>query len=150
MPLKITSKTGEDEFCVESYEANEEQFVQIDFTAAFTNDKAFKNRDDLIKWCHDIGKFGTVIVTKRVDNFDSGRTPRITLACERSEKFRLYKKDLEKKTENPRKSSTKKCDCPFTLKGKKLRGCNQWIVEVECGLYRHPVANYLEGYSYAG
>ncbi|KAF6148202.1 hypothetical protein GIB67_011977 [Kingdonia uniflora] len=106
MLLKIISESGEDECCVESYEAKEEeQFVQYDFTVAFTNDKVFNNRNDLIKWCHDIKKsVGTVIVTKRADNSDLGRTLRITLACERSGKFRLYKKDLEKKTKNPRRT----------------------------------------------
>ncbi|KAF6142397.1 hypothetical protein GIB67_033824 [Kingdonia uniflora] len=113
----MTSESEEDECFVESYKANEEQFVQSDFTAALTNDK---NRDDLIKRCHDIRKsIGTVIVTKRADNSDLGRTPRITFACERSGKFRLNKKDLEK-NENPQSS-----------------------------LHRHPVVNYLEGHFYA-
>ncbi|KAF6160208.1 hypothetical protein GIB67_016644, partial [Kingdonia uniflora] len=96
----------------------------------------FNNRNDLIKWCHYIKKIvGTVIVTKRADNSYSGRTPIITLACEGSGKFRLYKKDLEKKTKILIETIYKACprfddngNCGFRVVARWLgRHENDWV-----------------------
>lgn len=45
---------------------------------------------------------------------------------------------------------TKKCECPFRLKGKKLPTDDDWMLEVVCGVHNHSAANHLEGHSFAG
>ena len=45
---------------------------------------------------------------------------------------------------------SKKCGCPFTLKGKKLDTFDDWMLEVACGVHNHSAAEYLEGHSFAG
>ena len=47
-------------------------------------------------------------------------------------------------------TSTKKCGCPFSLKGIKLPNDDDWCLKVHCGVHNHPTADYLEGHSYAG
>lgn len=44
---------------------------------------------------------------------------------------------------------SKKCGCPFELKGKKLLTDDDWILLVVCTVYNHSAAVHLEGHSYA-
>lgn len=47
----------------------------------------------MIEWCREIGKkIGVVVVTKHSDGIESGRKPRVVLACERSGEYRLRAK----------------------------------------------------------
>ncbi len=45
---------------------------------------------------------------------------------------------------------TKKCECPFQLKGKKLPSDDDWLLLVVCGVHNHPIVDHLEGHSYVG
>ena len=65
----------------------------MDFSMVFTTYEQFESRDALVKWVADTGKEnGMVIVVKRSDSGDSGRLPRLFLACERSGQYREPKK----------------------------------------------------------
>mgnify|MGYP003702836765 CR=1 FL=1 len=106
----------------------------------------------MIDWARDVGKKnGFVIIVKYSDSGGGCWTPRIKLACERSGKYRLKKKvNVCSHDKNVRMTGTKKCDCPFLLKGEKLSTNNDWLLHVVCGVHNHPTVNNLEGHSYLG
>ena len=74
-----------------------------------------------------------------------GRKTFVLLGCERGGKYRQYKKDL-KVTE----SGTRKCGCPFRLRGYPVRSGEGWILKLICGSHNHELANILVGHPYAG
>ena len=76
-----------------------------------------------------------------------GRKPRIVFPCERNGTYRGSSKVSEKKCPN-KAMRTKKCTCPFALKGQKLATDDDWMVTVICGVHNHPNAQHLEGHSY--
>ncbi|XP_068504159.1 protein FAR-RED IMPAIRED RESPONSE 1-like [Phaseolus vulgaris] len=83
--------------------------------SVFTTDEIFRTRDELLKWVRKVAfHFGFVIVILRSDTSTGqrGRKTFVLLGCERGGKYRRYKKDL-KVTE----SGTRKCGCPFRLRG---------------------------------
>ena len=45
-------------------------------------------------------------------------------------------------------AGTKKCGCPFSLKGKKLPNDDDWCLKVFCGVHNHPAVDYIKGHSY--
>ncbi|KAF9595726.1 hypothetical protein IFM89_003468 [Coptis chinensis] len=125
----------------------------LDLTEQFTTDLRYRE------------KCGCIVVIKKSDYAHSGRTPRLLFACERYGIYRPKKKVNEnqeeekiadencgeKKKQRKRKTSTKRCDCPFLLKGIHLSGPeDRWKVSVDCGRHNHSLATYLEGHSYAG
>ncbi|KAJ4716771.1 FAR1-related sequence [Melia azedarach] len=122
----------------------------VDFTSAFTTDMVFNSREELVEWIRDTGKRnGLVIVIKKSDVGGDGRRPRISFACERSGAYR--RKYAEGQTpKRPKTTGTKKCGCPFLLKGHKLDTDDDWMLKVICGVHNHPVTQHVEGHSYAG
>lgn len=94
-----------------------------------------------------------VIIMKKSDLGQDGRRPRIEFACERHGFYTKKNKGNEGgKTKRPRTSiGTKKCGCPFLLKGKRLPNDDEWILKVICGVHNHPLDEQLAaGHSYAG
>ena len=86
----------------------------------FISFQIYKSRDELVEWARARGKAnGFVIVIKMSDVGVNGRKPRITLACERSGYFRPSKKVNDKNVKKREATGSKKCRCPFELKGKK-------------------------------
>lgn len=92
---------------------------------------------------------GTVIVIKKSGNAIGGRVARICFGCERGGKYRVAKRGGVKVVP-VRQTGTKKCQCPFTLRGIKLPKDDQWMVKVECGFHNHPLNRHPEGHSYCG
>ena len=95
----------------------------------------------------------TVIVTLKSEKETEARKGRLTLGCERAEFYRDNRKsqdqsDNEKK-KRMRDTATKKCGCPFMLKGVPLGG-DRWKLEVVCGEHNHVIPNTLVGHSFAG
>jgi len=62
----------------------------------------------------------------------------VLLGCERSGKYRKYRSDLEVTI-----TGTRKCDCPFRLRGKPIKGGEGWVLKVVCGLHNHDLAETL-------
>ncbi|XP_028103953.1 uncharacterized protein LOC114303001 [Camellia sinensis] len=113
--------------------------------------KVFDSKDELLTWVRDIGKVNGFVIVIRTSDYGSGiKRPRIYLACEQSGKYRSCKKLQDGSKDLLRQTGTKKCECPFDLKAYKLKTNNKWILNVVCGLYNHPVAEHLQGHSYAG
>ena len=136
----------------------------------FTTNEFFESRDHLLNWVRRVAdEHGMVVVVSRSDKGSGTKKPRLFLACERSGPYREFKvkssrgigdsgsldnvqqeqmKD-EKKTSKKRVTGTKKCDCPFRLRGREISSC-EWALDVECGVHNHPTAHDLIGHSYAG
>jgi len=47
-------------------------------------------------------------------------------------------------------TSSRKCDCPFKLRGKPISTGDGWMLKVICGLYNHALSQTLVGHPYAG
>ena len=54
------------------------------------------------------------------------KKPRLTFACERSGCYRDTRKNIRPKEKKLKLTSTKKCDCSFLLKAKKLDTNDDW------------------------
>ncbi|XP_014521959.1 uncharacterized protein LOC106778497 [Vigna radiata var. radiata] len=117
-----------------------------DYTDKFSTDEIFPSRDDMIDWVRKIAfQLGFVVVIVRSDTAtdEPERKTFVVLGCERSGKYRKYKQDVQ-----PSVSGTRKCKCPFKLRGKpKGHG---WVLKVMCGYHNHELAETLVGHPYAG
>lgn len=124
------------------------------------------NRNELINWTRAEGrKCGIVVVIRRSD-FPGNcrlRRGRIVFGCERGgcyQKNSVDSTSLQKKKHdaslNPKKKKrhrsggTKRCGCPFRLKGKNVGHGDEWTLEVVNGMHNHHAAKYHEGHSYLG
>ncbi|XP_027191105.1 uncharacterized protein [Cicer arietinum] len=89
--------------------------VMIDLTDVFTPDMMFDTRDELLKWVRNIGRENGIVVVIFRSKTATARPrtkTKLILGCERSGKYRPWK--------NPnltRSTWTRKCDCPFRLRG---------------------------------
>ncbi|XP_028060852.1 uncharacterized protein LOC114264436 [Camellia sinensis] len=72
------------------------------------------------------------------------------LACERSGQYRATKKLKHDGNNTSRITGTKKCGCPFDMRAHRFTTYDEWTLTVVCGLHNHPLAEHLEGHSYAG
>ncbi|XP_073222614.1 uncharacterized protein [Cicer arietinum] len=122
--------------------------VMIDLTDVFTTGMLFDTRDELLKWARNVGREnGIVVVIFRSENATARpRTKtKLILGCERSGKYRPWK--------NPnltRSTWTRKCDCPFRLRGTRSSVGDGWYLHVICGLHNHELAKKLTGHSFLG
>ncbi|XP_068492226.1 PKS-NRPS hybrid synthetase cheA-like [Phaseolus vulgaris] len=117
-------------------------------TNVFTTNEVFRTRDELLKWVRKVAfHFGFVIVILRSDTStgQQGRKTFVLLGCERGGKYRRYKKDLQ-----VTESKTRKCGCPFRLRGYPVKSGEGWILKLICGSHNHELANTLVGHPYAG
>ena len=91
--------------------------------------------------------FGFIIVILRSDTSTGqrGRKTFVLLGCERGGKYKRYKKDLQ-----VTESGTRKCGCPFRLRGYLVKIGDKWILKLICGSHNHELANTLVGHPYAG
>ncbi|KAL8476987.1 hypothetical protein ACS0TY_029330 [Phlomoides rotata] len=142
-----------------------------DYTDLFTTTILFESRDELIKWVRDAAKpHGMIVVIKRSDNGFGKKKARLLLGCERGGEYREvkerslklnvdetvdkcdlnYELDGNKNVKKIRETGTKKCGCQFLLRGRQVEFMGDWALEVICGVHNHPLAQYLEGHSYAG
>ncbi|BBG95640.1 Myzus persicae-induced lipase 1, partial [Prunus dulcis] len=114
----------------------------LDYTNEFTTDEIFKSRDALVEWTRDRGNSnGLVIIIKNSDAGGAGnKKPRIKFCCE---KGGVYKRKIDENVHKKRRlrsSGTKKCGCPFLLRGVSLGDNDEWKLEVVCGVHNHDAA----------
>jgi len=74
-----------------------------------------------------------------------GRTSFVLIGCERSGKYKGRKKEFVRKD-----TCTRKCGCPFKIRGKPVHGGEGWAVKLICGIHNHELAKTLVGHPYAG
>ncbi|XP_057441555.1 indole-3-acetaldehyde oxidase-like isoform X2 [Lotus japonicus] len=119
--------------------------VIVDCAKEFTTDQVFPTRDDLLDWARSVGREnGFVVVIMRSDNGSVKRKELVTLGCEKGGKYKPYKSTLTRKN-----TRSKKCQCPFRLRGRPVKG-GGWKVRVTCGFHNHERAETLEGHTYVG
>ncbi|KAL8519300.1 hypothetical protein ACS0TY_010297 [Phlomoides rotata] len=124
----------------------------MDYTIVFTNLKIFPTREALQEWVRQVAKEqNMVIVVKRSDKRTGKNKAHVILTYERCGEYRKFKgldddwQEDEKKKDKKRDTRTKKCGCPFTLKGTQVSP-HDWRLEVKNGIHNHPVVIYLEGH----
>ncbi|CAL2232966.1 unnamed protein product [Prunus armeniaca] len=85
--------------------------------------------------------------------------PRVILACERNGNYKSCKSsettDIRSDANSDMKkcardTGTKKCGCPFLLKGVNIGDGDDWKLEVVCGVHNHLISEYLQGHSFVG
>ncbi|CAL2275538.1 unnamed protein product [Prunus armeniaca] len=89
----------------------------------------------------------------------SKKRPCVILACERNGNYKSCKSsettDIRSDVNSDMKkcardTGTKKCGCPFLLKGINIGDGDDWKLEVVCGVYNHPISEYFQGHSFVG
>jgi len=107
----------------------------------------FATRYDLLEWVRKVAfDLGFVIVILRSDK--ANRQPRrktfVLLGCERSGKYKKYKTVVDVSV-----TDSRKCDCPFKLRGKPSSHGDVWMLKVICDLHNHTLSHTLVGHPYA-
>ncbi|CAH9089994.1 unnamed protein product, partial [Cuscuta epithymum] len=119
--------------------------------AAFSTDKIFNSKNELITWARETGKnIGYVIVIVSSSSGDDGKKARLRLGCERGGTYRTPKKLINIEARRRKGTGTKKNGCPFKLQGVKLETNDDWEVKIQCGYHNHPPAENLEGHAFTG
>ncbi|XP_004506265.1 uncharacterized protein [Cicer arietinum] len=122
--------------------------VMVDLTDVFSTSMMFDTRDDLLKWARNLGKENRVVVVIfRSENATvrSRTKTKLILGCERSGKYRPWK--------NPkptRSTWSRKCECPFRLRGTPSNVGDEWYLHVICGVHNHELAKKLTGHAFLG
>ncbi|KAJ1386871.1 hypothetical protein SESBI_40418, partial [Sesbania bispinosa] len=88
---------------------------------------------------------GFVVVIVRSDSGGNGRKTKLVLGCERSGKYRPYKSELVRNV-----TGSRKCGCPFRLRGRPLANGGGWKLNVVSGVHNYDVAENLERHPYVG
>lgn len=112
----------------------------------------FRSLAALIKWVTDVGKMNGFVINI-LKSYSGGAVRRkssLTLRYERSGRYRV-----DNRSKNVcvgaevKEVGTKKCECSFRLKDKKLSTDDDWMLEVVCGMHNHSAVNHLECHSFA-
>ncbi|MCL7021614.1 hypothetical protein MKW94_022071 [Papaver nudicaule] len=107
----------------------------IDLTQCFQTNQLFDSRDAAIEWCHEVSrKNNTIVVIKRSNMNPVKRRAFVDIACQRGKKKNCRSKVTPDTRRRPRES--KKCNCPFSLRGIRLAE-NKWKIGVNCGRHNH-------------
>ncbi|KAK2381444.1 hypothetical protein QL285_069041 [Trifolium repens] len=87
--------------------------ISVDTGKYFFNAAKFKVRDELIGWCkRDAIKAGFSMVIEKYDNGKHNRKPFFILGCEKGGVYKEPKRKLKRED-----TTTRKCECPFRLRG---------------------------------
>jgi len=93
---------------------------------------------------HENG-FVAIIIRSDTDTGRRGRSLFVLIGCEMSGQYKCRNKEFVR-----RNTGTRKCGCPFKLRGKPVRGGEGWMVKLICGIHNHELAKTLVGRPYAG
>ncbi|KAH1222203.1 Protein FAR1-RELATED SEQUENCE 5 [Glycine max] len=74
-----------------------------------------------------------------------GKTSFVLIDYERSDEYRCRKKEFVR-----RYTGTRKCGCPFKLRGKPVVGGQGWMMKLMCEIHNHKFAKSLVGHPYVG
>jgi len=106
----------------------------------------FDSREDVLRWDQSIAyenRFVAVIIRFDTNTGSRGRTSFVLIGCERSGEYRCRKKEFVR-----RDTRTRKCGCPFKLRGKPVDRGQGWMVKLICGIHNHELAKSLVGHPY--
>jgi len=93
---------------------------------------------------YEIG-FVAIITRSYTNTGMRGRTSFVLIGRERSDQYRVRKKDLVR-----RDTGSRKCGCPFKLRGKPVARGQGWMVKLMCVSHNHEMTKSLVGHPYAG
>jgi alpha-glucosidase len=120
--------------------------IKIDTGAHFQTTMTSEDRDVLIEWaCNIAVRLNFGIIIGKSDFGADRRKPYFTLVCERSGTYVLKGKKLKKE-----KTETRKCQCPFRLRGYFHRTDGKWHMTVVDGTHNHELDKGLEGHLVVG
>ncbi|KAL5161690.1 PKS-NRPS hybrid synthetase [Glycine soja] len=88
--------------------------------------------------------FVAVIMRSDTDTGSRGRSSFVLIGCERSGTYKCRNKEFVRKD-----TGSRKCGCPFMLRGKPVHGGEGWMVKLICGIHNHELAKSLVGHPYA-
>ncbi|CAJ2661628.1 iron-regulated transcriptional activator AFT2-like [Trifolium pratense] len=124
---------------------NVPQPIEIDTSSHFATDRQKRDRDELIKWARSVSEsLRFAIIVRRSDSGEK-RKAQLVLECERSGKYVPAKKKLKSDS-----SGTRKCECPFRLRGYYNKETKLWRLTVVNGMHNHELDKGLEGHLVAG
>ncbi|KAI5677911.1 hypothetical protein M9H77_08861 [Catharanthus roseus] len=138
-----------------------EEFLEleefIDLGHLFTADRIFSSKDELVHWAKQTAMNVKIylIIARYQRSRTADRRSYVTLACERGCSVKKYKKAIvdNEEEEIPRKRrgsyGTKKCECPFKLKGEQIATSESWQLFVHKGKHNHKVVVYNHGHAQA-
>lgn len=101
-------------------------------------------------WARGVGRengFVTFILRSDCTNKKGllGKKIFVVLGCERNKIYKPRHGDLTRKG-----TGTRKCKCPFRLRGRPKVGGEGWKVNVVCGVHNHPLKETIVGHPLAG
>ena len=99
---------------------------------------AYVGRDERLEWAMSIGySYGFVIVILRLDTWtrQRERMTYVLLGCERGGKYKRYKKNVDIS-----RTRSRKCEYPFRLRDKPVKGGQGWMIKLICGSHNHDLA----------
>ncbi|KAL5148214.1 PKS-NRPS hybrid synthetase [Glycine soja] len=108
----------------------------------------FATRDDVLQWARTIAHengFVAVIMRSDTETGSRGRSSFVLIGCERIGTYKCKNKEFVRKD-----TGSRKCGCPFRLRGKPVHGGEGWMVKLICGIHNHELAKSLVGHSYVG
>ncbi|KAH1216924.1 hypothetical protein GmHk_13G037683 [Glycine max] len=120
----------------------------VDCSNAFNTSQVFGTRDDVLQWARTVAHengFVAVIIRSDTDTGSRGRSSFVLIGCERSGIYKCRNKEFVR-----RDTESRKCGCPFRLRGKPVHGGKGWMMKLICGIHNHELAKSLVGYPYAG
>jgi len=93
---------------------------------------------------HENG-FVAMIMRSNTDTGSRGRSSFMLIGCKRSGLYKCRNKEFVR-----RDTGSRKCGCPFRLRGKPVHGGEGWMVKLICRIHNHELAKSLVGHSYVG
>ncbi|KAL5147502.1 hypothetical protein HKD37_06G017182 [Glycine soja] len=120
----------------------------VDCSNVFNTSQVFATRDDVLQWARTVAHengFVAVIMRSDTETGSRGRSSFVLIECERSGTYKCRNKEFVIKD-----TGSRKCGCPFRLRGKPVHGGEGWMVKLICGIHNHELAKSLVGHPYAG
>ncbi|KAL5193307.1 Protein FAR1-RELATED SEQUENCE 6 [Glycine soja] len=114
----------------------------VDCSNAFNTFQVFGTRDDVLQWARTVAHengFVAVIMRSDTDTGSRGRSLFVLIGCERSGTYKCKNKEFVRKD-----TRSRKCGCPFRLRGKPVHGGESWMVKLICGIHNHELAKSLD------
>ncbi|KAH1253378.1 putative protein FAR1-RELATED SEQUENCE 10 [Glycine max] len=119
-----------------------------DCSNVFNTCQVFVTRDDVLLWARTVAHengFIAVIMRSNTDTSSRGRSSFVLIGCERSGLYKCRNKEFVR-----RDTRSRKCGCPFKLRGKPVHGGECWMVKLICEIHNHELAKSLVGHPYIG
>ncbi|KAI3993277.1 hypothetical protein MKX01_010020 [Papaver californicum] len=111
----------------------------IDLTQSFETDQAFDSRNAMFEWCQEVAKKNnTRLIIRKSQMKPARKGSFIVVVCERSGVYQSHSNEIDTPGTEPQKRGSKKCGCPFKLRGTCLLE-NRWKLRVNCGRHNHEV-----------